>query len=132
MYTDEMIQAKYDAARQLRLSGCELLSDFELVRRDCNGIGAAWMPDWAREAVRAMHPSLVLAADIHDRRYGSGGSESDRKAADDEFEANGLRIAEQLYHWYDPRRWLVRHQTKKFAALLRMFGRIAYRYEVLT
>lgn len=128
MYTDDEIRVKQLLARAAGLSGAELLNDTEAVRRDCNGIGAAWMPDATREWISTANPSLVVVADIHDRRYSEGGTEADRQAADAEFRANGMKMAKYVYRWYDPRRYWVMWQVRKFSALLAGFGVLAFNY----
>lgn len=128
MYTDDEIRQKQQLARAAGLGGAELLNDAEAVRRDCNGIGAAWMPDATREWISTANPSLVVVADIHDRRYSEGGTEKDRQAADAEFRANGLKMAKYVYSWYDPRRYWVMWQVRKFSALLAGFGALAFNY----
>lgn len=128
MYSDAEIREKQQLARAAGLSGAELLNDAAAVKRDCNGIGAAWMPDATREWISTANPSLVVVADIHDRRYSIGGTEADRKAADVEFRANGMKMAKHVYSWYDPRRVWVMWQVKKFSALLASFGTLAFNY----
>ena len=126
MYSLKEIEEKIKLAKAAKLSGAELLDDTELAIRVCNGIGAAWMPNWMRNVISGMNPSLVLAADIHDIRYELGGTEADRKAADDEMLENGYKLAAYRYGWYDPRRYLVRRQMKKFHMILREFGGWAF------
>ena len=128
MYTDDEIRAKQLLARAAGLSGAELLDDMTAVKRDCNGIGAAWMPDRLRDLLGERYPELVVVADIHDRRYSEGGTEADRQAADAEFRANGLKMAKYVYRFYDPRRYWVMWQVKKFSALLASFGMLAFNY----
>lgn len=97
MYTLEQIEDKRRIAAAAGLSGRELLDDTVAVQCDCNGIGAAWMPSVVRWGIGLICPSLVIVADIHDRRYSIGGTEEDRRAADAEFEANGQLIASWRY-----------------------------------
>lgn len=128
MYTDEEIREKQQLARAAGLRGAELLNDAAAVKKDCNGIGAAWMPDATREWISTANPSLVVVADIHDRRYSIGGTEADREAADAEFRANGMKMARYVYSWYDPRRVWVMWQVWKFSALLAGGGALAFNY----
>ena len=128
MYTDDEIRGKQLLARAAGLSGAELLDDAAAVKRDCNGIGAAWMPNATREWISTANPSLVVVADIHDRRYSIGGTEADREAADAEFRANGMKMARYVYSWYDPRRVWVMWQVWKFSALLAGGGALAFNY----
>lgn len=129
MYTEEEVKEKQRLAREAELSGAELLDDVEFARRSCNGIGAEWMSPKLRAVIGALNPTLKLAADIHDIRYTIGGSSDDRKFADEEFYKNGVKLADYRYRWYDPRRYQVRSQAKKFFAALRVFGAAAWKEE---
>lgn len=129
MYTIHEIMQKQQLARAAGLSGAELLENVAAVQRDCNGIGAAWMPNATREWISTANPSLVVVADIHDRRYSIGGTEADRQAADAEFRANGMKMAKYVYSWYDPRRYWVMWHVRKFATLLAGFGALAFNYK---
>ena len=126
MYTTEEIETKSAEAEKFRLSGRHLLLDHAAVKLQCNGIGAAWMPDILREGIGVLHPSLILAADIHDRRYSIGGTASDREAADEEFKVNCFRIITQKYRWFDPRSFFLKQKTLRFYNALRMFGSFAW------
>ena len=127
MYTAEEIKEKQTLARAVGLSGADLFDDAEFARRSCNGIGSARMAAPIRRIIGALNPTLILAADIHDLRYTIGGSEWDRRFADEEFLKNGLLLADHRYAWYDPRRCLVRLQARKFFSLLRTFGAAAWK-----
>lgn len=122
MYTDEEIREKKQLARAAGLSGAELLNDTEAVRRDCNGIGAAWMPDRLRDLLGERYPELKIVADIHDRRYALGGGILARWLADWEFLTNGLKMARQRRRigiaWAAIRMWV----------LLRIGGAAAFNY----
>ena len=80
-------------AEKLCLSGTYLLRHHD-VKKVCNGIGPEWFPPWLRLLINTLCPALILVAQIHDMRYHLGGSCSDRRAADAEFMANALIIAE--------------------------------------
>lgn len=128
MYSQKEIEEKIALAKAAKLSGAYLLDDQERAMRVCNGIGAEWMPDWMRDAISGMNPTLVLAADIHDIRYELGGTEEERQKADDEILENGIKLADYRYGWYDPRRYWVRKQMRKFHAILCEFGGWAWKY----
>ena len=128
MYTLHEIEEKIKLAKELGLSGAELLEDRERAVKVCNGIGAEWMPEIARKLISGLNPTLVLAADIHDLRYDAGGTEEDRKAADDEMLENGYKLAEARYGWYNPLRYWVKHKMRKFHEILRDFGIWAWNY----
>lgn len=128
MYTLHEIEEKIKLAKELGLSGAELLEDRERAVKVCNGIGAEWMPEIARKLISGLNPTLVLAADIHDIRYHLGGLELDRKNADDEMLENGYKLAEARYGWYNPLRYWVKHKMRKFHEILRDFGIWAWNY----
>lgn len=122
MYTDDEIKQKQRIARAAGLSGAELLDEAEAVRRDCNGIGAAWMPARLRDRLGERYPELVVVADIHDRRYALGGGILARWRADWEFLRNGLKMARYARRiglvWAVIRMWL----------LLRIGGAAAFNF----
>ncbi|MDR0932140.1 MAG: hypothetical protein LBM70_03865 [Victivallales bacterium] len=127
MYTDLEVYNKYLKAAQLHLSGAELLCHTENVKKYANGIGADWMPKFTRKIISEINPTLVLAADIHDLRYAQGGDELDREFADNEMLQNGLKLADDRYMWFDPRRYICRLQMRKFHTILREFGGLAWK-----
>lgn len=122
---DEVIE-KYEEAKRLDLSGYELLEDSAIAVKECNGIGADWMPGWLRVTISTLCPSIVLAADIHDLRYYYGGTEADRLKSDAEFLTNVELIA---MDYNILRRWIVRSTGKKMYELLRSFGGFAWNYK---
>ena len=128
MYTLHEIEEKIKLAKELNLSGAELLEDRERAQRVCNGIGAEWMPEIARKLISALNPTLVLAADIHDIRYDIGGTEADRMDADNEMLENGYTLADARYSWYNPLRYWVKREMRKFYGILRDFGGWAWNY----
>lgn len=128
MYTTDEIEDKIKLARAAGLTGWRLLLDTDRAAEICNGIGADWMPERARQIISGLNPTLILAADIHDLRYDDGGTEEDRELADDEMLANGLRLAEYRYPWYDLRRYWVRLKMREFHAILRTAGGAAFNY----
>lgn len=125
MYTMEDLQHKYEVAVNLGLSGAELLGD-PRAQKACNGIGAEWMWDNLRELIGLFNPTLALAADIHDMRYELGGDEATREAADNEFLKNAIICADAEYRWFNPLRYRVRKQARKFYLILRVFGKYAW------
>lgn len=122
MYNYSEIKQKQQLARTAGLSGAELLNDVAAVKRDCNGIGAEWMPDRLRDLLGERYPELVIIADIHDRRYALGGGILARWRADWEFLVNGLKMAHHCRRigiaWAVIRMWV----------LLRLGGAAAFNY----
>ena len=123
MYTDEEIREKQQFARAAGLGGAELLDDMAAVKRDCNGIGAEWMPDRWRDRPGERYPELVVVADIHDRRYAIGGGILARWRADWEFLRNGLKMARHC------RRIGIAWATVRMWILLRLGGAAAFNWE---
>ena len=122
MYTDDEIFQKRLDAYVAGLFGAELLNDTEAVRRDCNGIGAEWMPDRWRDRLGERYSELVIIADIHDRRYALGGGILARWRADWEFLRNGLKMARHC------RRIGIAWATVRMWILLRLGGAAAFNY----
>lgn len=127
MYTKDDLKKLYTTAINMKLSGAHLLNTSDAYKY-CNGLGAEWMPTILRDALSIMNPTLDPVVAIHDQRYEIGGSEEDRDAADKEFLENGLKAADYEYSWYNPLRYYVRKQARKYYALLSMFGGAAWRY----
>lgn len=123
MYSDAEIREKQQLARAAGLSGAELLDDMAAVKRDCNGIGAEWMPDRWRDRLGERYPELVVVADIHDRRYAIGGGILARWRADWEFLRNGLKMARHC------RRIGIAWATVRMWILLRLGGAAAFNWE---
>ena len=123
MYSDAEIREKQQLARTAGLGGAELLNDAAAVKRDCNGIGAAWMPDRLRDLLGERYLELKIVADIHDRRYALGGGILARWRADWEFLRNGLKMARHC------RRIGIAWATVRMWILLRLGGAAAFNWE---
>ena len=108
------------------LSGMELLRDTEAVRRDCNGVGADWMPDSLTQIITKMVPVMEVPAAIHDRRYATGHTPQDRLTADTEFLANVMKVNELTYAWWHPLRYVNRKRAERYYTYLRQFGNRAW------
>lgn len=93
----------------------------------CNGIGAEWMPASFRALLDKMHPSIKVAAMIHDVRYQYGdGTDEDFKLANRELFENGWAIGKHNYGWYNPVRYCVWNDSRRLANICDKFGRKAY------
>lgn len=101
------------------LSGVETLRDPASVVRDCNGIGADWMPDSMTQLCTKLNPVMEVPAAIHDRRYILN---VDRLSADTEFLANTMRMIELKYAWWNPMRYIMRRRAARYYTYLRAFG----------
>ena len=123
MYSDAEIREKQLLASAAGLGGAELLNDAAAVKRDCNGIGAAWMPDRLRDLLGERYPALKIVADIHDRRYALGGGILARWRADWAFLRNGLKMARHC------RRFGIAWATVRMWILLRLGGAAAFNWE---
>ena len=114
-----------ELAEKYRLEGREIIGKYNM-QELCsiyNGIGPDAFPPWLRKGISALNPSLAVVAFIHDIEWHeSDGSKEGFKASNDRFRTNGCKVADAEYAWYNPRRWLVRHQAAKFARLCQSFG----------
>lgn len=125
-YTTEQARHLYNMAFMLELSGRELLRDAELVVKECNGIGADWMPEIMRQACTELNAVMEVPAAIHDLRYSRGTTRADRQFADDEFRENCLAVIDHEYAWWHPLRYVFRRRAKRYYGYLRAFGGIAF------
>lgn len=125
-YTTEQARHLYNMAFMLELSGRELLRDAEVVVRECNGIGADWMPEIMRQACTDLNPVMEVPAAIHDLRYSRGTTTGDRKFADDEFLENCIAVTEHEYKWWNPLRYVFLWRAKRYHGYLRAFGGLAF------
>ena len=126
-YTVEQAKELYAEAVRLKLLRTENLADAELVAAVCNGIGAAWMPDFMRKLADKLSPAMRFAAAIHDVDYERGGDESDRLAADVIFLGNALLVTDLEYAWYNPMRYIMRARAKRYYEYLRTCGGKAFK-----
>lgn len=126
MYSFEEAATMWREARIIGLSGSEMLEDPQAVIRDCNGVGADWMPSAMRQLASALNPVMKIPAAIHDRRYAIGCESPGRLFADNEFLTNCLTMCEYKYAWWNPLRYIARHRAERYYNYLRAFGAIAY------
>jgi hypothetical protein len=124
-YTQEELRRMHDTAVKLGLSGSELLTVPE-AQQWCNGIGAQWMWSVLRDFISDFNPAFLVPSAIHDVRYETGGNDTDREFADNEWLANCLVCVNDRYGWYNPLRYYARKQARKYYALLRISGGLAW------
>ncbi len=114
----------------------QLAEDFQLENREIvrkynlrelaaiyNGIGPDAFPDWLRNSISALHRSLAPASFIHDIEWHeSDGTPEAFTVSNERFRQNGYRTAKALFGWYDPRRYIVMNQARRFANCCQYFG----------
>ena len=89
-----------------------------------NGIGPDAFPEWLRGFVTALHPSLAAVAFIHDVEWHeSDGTDEAFRATNDRFKRNGYKVAEAEFGWWNPRRYAVMNQARRFGNYCQMFGK---------
>lgn len=89
----------------------------------CNGIGPDAFPEFLRDIITGLHPTIAPAAFIHDIEY----YESDRsrkrfEEANERFKKNGYRCAEKHYSWFNPLRYTVKRSVRLYYGALTLFG----------
>lgn len=127
--TREKIDEYRRLADELELEGREMLNlPDETIIASANGIGCASMPDALRNALDALHPSLILPSVIHDLQWEfSDGSHEQFHSSNEAFGRNGKKMADYNHVWYSPARYIVRHKSTQFRRILEMFGWKPYR-----
>jgi hypothetical protein len=118
-YNKEAAEHLYRAARMYELSGAEHLSDPDFVTRECNGIGADWMPDAATILCTKLNSVMEVPAAIHDAMYAKG---IQRDAADLEFLSNTIKVIQHEYAWWRPKRYILMRRAMRYYTYLVMFG----------
>ena len=131
MITLEEAKATIHFAFEHGLSGAEFLAALGLsnVARACNGIGPEKMPEkWCRKFDDWLWLFRIPCRG-HDCRftYDNDGTEAKFRAANDELERNCLIMADAMYAWYNPLRYLWRHRAHVMAWMCREFGWDAWR-----
>ena len=124
-YTLKEIKDIRRRAKAARLSGAYLLWQYPnwSLQSICNGIGPEAFPKVLRDFISLLHPTLIPAACIHDIEwYRNGGSPAEFMDSNNRLKVNGCLMARWRYRWFDPRRYVVMHQARRFARLCTLFG----------
>ena len=115
-----------ELAEKHQLEDREILGKYPMNRlaQIYNGIGPDAFPAWLRGCVTALHPSLAAVAFIHDVEwFESDGTDEAFKATNDRFKRNGYKVAEAEFGWWNPRRYAVMNQARRFGNYCQMFGK---------
>ena len=116
--------------RECDLDGLELLEKYtpRELSHIYNGIGPESFPDWLREAVDALHPSLEAVALIHDVEWSQPDKTKERfDGSNERFKENGYKVAKHNYGWWNPMRYIVMNQARRFGNYCSLFGESAFR-----
>lgn len=112
-------------ADELELENREILRKYRNVelRSIYNGIGSDSMPKWLRNAISALHPSLAVVAFIHDVEWHeSDHTKESFTESNERFKQNGYKVAKTQFGWYNPRRYIVMNQARRFGNICQLFG----------
>ena len=112
-------------ADELQLENREIIGKYTMqeLAYIYNGIGSDAFPEWLRSFISALHPSLEVVAFIHDIEWHeSDGSKEKFAASNERFKRNGYAVAKAQFGWYNPRRWIVMNQARRFGNVCQLFG----------
>lgn len=126
-YTKEQARHLYNMAFAYELCGYELLKDADAVVRECNGVGASWMPEVMRDLCTMLNSVMELPAAIHDMRYARGTTRQDKKDADNEFLTNCFKVIREVFAWWNPWRYIMMRRAVRFTTYLELFGDAAFK-----
>lgn len=125
MATLREIKHLKELAEELKLENREILGKYKLTELASiyNGIGPDCFPEWLRSAISSLHPSLAVVAFIHDVEW----HESDLSHAkftesNTRFKENGYLVAKTEFSWFNPRRYLVMNDARRYGNLCQLFG----------
>ena len=77
-----------------------------------------------RGCVTALHSSLAVVAFIHDVEWHeSNGTDESFRTTKDRFRRNGYKVAEAEFGCYNPRRWIVMNQARRFGNICQKIGK---------
>ena len=115
-------------ARKMALENVGILDRYSMeeVSNIYNGIGPDRFPEWLREMLDELHPSLCVVSLIHDLEYYEGGSREEFSESNERFYRNGKTVAFAKYAWYDPRRYLVWNKARQFRNICNAFGWVGW------
>lgn len=127
-YTSEQFDEDFDLADELDFVCNEFYNtSYEVAARVCNGLGPSWFPEYLRNLLDRMNPTLRPVWANHDIGFRNGdGTWGDFIRKNAAFRINGKLAAKHRYKWYDPRRYWVMKQAAKFAAECDVLGWPAY------
>ena len=106
------VESLISEAKSLNLENVGILDRYSLsqIAEIYNGIGPDRFPEWLREMLDELHPSLCVVALIHDLEYYEGGSKEEFTESNERFYRNGKTVAFATVI-------LLRCQTASLAAL---------------
>ena len=112
-------------AETLQLDHVECLRQYSLTQLSAiyNGIGPDAFPEWLRDCISALHPSLAVVALIHDVEWHETDKSKEKFTESNErFKQNGYKVAQTEFSWYNPRRYVVMNQARRFGNYCQLFG----------
>jgi len=125
MSTQKEIKELKALAEACQLENREILEKYTLKELTAifNGIGPDCFPSFLREAITALHPSLSVVAFIHDVEWHESDQSREKfTESNTRFKTNGYAVAKFKYGWYDPRRYIVMNQARRFGNICEIFG----------
>ena len=129
MITQGQMAIYVDRACKLKLIGWRMLLKHTIPELGIltNGIGPENFSPRLRNLIDNLNPSILCASVLHDMRYTYGnGTKTDFLQANADLEINADVCAEFAYGWYNPARYWVKLQAKKFKVICDDFGWDAY------
>jgi hypothetical protein len=125
MATISEIKKMIELADLLELENAEILHKYtpKELTYIYNGIGPDSFPNWLREFINCLNPTLEVAAFIHDVEWHeTNKSKATFKESNDRLTRNGITLAKHEYSWFNPIRYKVLLQAKKFGRICQLFG----------
>ena len=114
-----------EKAEELQLGNFEILRKYTLTELSAiyNGIGPDSFPEWLRKCISVLHPSLAVVALIHDVEWHESDKSKEKFAESNaRFKQNGYKVAKAEFGWYNPRRYVVMNQARRFGNICQIFG----------
>ena len=130
-YDDDYIKKFRSTVKRLHLRGeqeVEALDD-DQIRTAINGVGSAAMPSSFRAVLDALNPAMIYASHLHDVHWHffNAGTMEDFRQSNADFEANTVKIADDLYGMLNPLRYWAHWKARQAHDLLDRWGWEAYK-----
>ena len=125
MTSIETIIELYYQAQKFHLENTDILErySFEDLAKIYNGIGPDSFPEWLRKVISSLHPSLAPVALIHDVEWHESDKTKDSfSESNARFKRNGKAVAKCSFSFFNPRRYIVWNQARRFGNYCELFG----------
>ena len=125
----QTVHGLWQKACALHLKGLDFCEKFTLeqMAESFNGCGPEWMSSRCRSVLDMIFGDFAPCFLLHDVQWAhSHGTDEFFRWSNECLRDNCLLVADALYPWWRPRRYVRRHQARLIYELCKDFGKVAY------